>query len=138
QSNKTDNRITLEYTSPITATEQNNGVKNGDNASNLAKVFDKDIEIKEGEDEVSIRKVYKSVIGKIGVNGAEAKRNVDNTAILQNKVDESRKSISAVSLDEEISNLVKFQHAYNAAARNMTTVDEMLDRIINQMGLVGR
>src|SRR5699024_8718565 len=136
--NITVNRDLLDNPSLIAATNPNNGGKNGDNASNLAKVFDKDIEIKEGEDEVSIRKFYKSVIGKIGVNGAEAKRNVDNTAILQNKVDESRKSISAVSLDEEISNLVKFQHAYNAAARNMTTVDEMLDRIINQMGLVGR
>lgn len=136
--NITVNKDLLDNPSLIAATDPNNGGKNGDNATKLAKVFDKDIAIREGEDEVSIRKFYKSVIGKIGVDGAEAKRNVDNTAILQNKVDESRRSISAVSLDEEISNLVKFQHAYNAAARNMTTVDEMLDRIINQMGLVGR
>jgi len=47
-------------------------------------------------------------------------------------------STSAVSLDEEISNLIKFQHAYNAAARNMTAIDEMIDRIINHLGLVGR
>ncbi|WP_369813837.1 flagellar basal body rod C-terminal domain-containing protein [Halolactibacillus sp. JCM 19043] len=37
-----------------------------------------------------------------------------------------------------MTNLIKFQHAYNAAARSMTTVDEMLDRIINNLGLVGR
>src|SRR5699024_4785859 len=85
-SNITVNRDLLDNPSLIAATDPNNGGKNGDNASNLAKVFDKDIEIKKGEDEVSIRKFYKSVIGKIGVNGAEAKRNVDNTAILQNKV----------------------------------------------------
>lgn len=61
-----------------------------------------------------------------------------NTAQLQQQVDHSRQSTSAVSLDEEIANLVKFQHAYNASARNMTVVDEMIDRIINHMGVVGR
>ena len=34
--------------------------------------------------------------------------------------------------------MIKFQHAYSAAARSMTAMDEMLDRIINSMGLVGR
>ncbi|WP_449403867.1 flagellar basal body rod C-terminal domain-containing protein [Exiguobacterium artemiae] len=34
--------------------------------------------------------------------------------------------------------MIQYQHAYNAAARNITTVDEMLDKIINGMGLVGR
>ncbi|MFS8580221.1 MAG: hypothetical protein LOD88_09385, partial [Novibacillus thermophilus] len=42
------------------------------------------------------------------------------------------------SLDEEMANLIMFQHAYNAAARNITAIDEMLDRIINGMGHVGR
>lgn len=46
-------------------------------------------------------------------------------------------SVSGVSLDEEMSDLVKFQHAYNASARVMTVIDETLDRIINSMGRVG-
>jgi flagellar hook-associated protein 1 FlgK len=37
-----------------------------------------------------------------------------------------------------MTNMIKFQHAYNAAARSMTVMDEMLDRIINNMGVVGR
>jgi flagellar hook-associated protein 1 len=37
-----------------------------------------------------------------------------------------------------MTNMIKFQHAYNAAARNITVVDEMLDKIINGMGVVGR
>ncbi|HIW32409.1 MAG TPA: hypothetical protein IAA29_06460, partial [Candidatus Paenibacillus intestinavium] len=41
-------------------------------------------------------------------------------------------------MDEELTDMLRFQHAYNAAARNMTAVDEMLDRVINGMGLVGR
>ncbi|MGA9290380.1 MAG: flagellar basal body rod C-terminal domain-containing protein, partial [Anaerobacillus sp.] len=40
-----------------------------------------------------------------------------------------------VSLDEEMANLVQFQHAYNAAARYISTTDELLDVIINRMGV---
>lgn len=49
-----------------------------------------------------------------------------------------RDSVMTVSEDEEAMNLVKFQKSYNAAARFMTTLDEMLDRIINNLGIVGR
>ena len=40
--------------------------------------------------------------------------------------------------DEEMTNLIRFQHAYNAAARVITAMDEAVDTIINRMGLVGR
>ena len=53
-------------------------------------------------------------------------------------IDEQRESLGGVSLDEEAANLVRYQKAYQAAARVMTTYDEMLDQIINRMGLVGR
>jgi flagellar hook-associated protein 1 FlgK len=43
-----------------------------------------------------------------------------------------------VSLDEEMANMIRFQHAYSAAARVMTTMDEALDTIINRLGIVGR
>jgi flagellar hook-associated protein 1 FlgK len=43
-----------------------------------------------------------------------------------------------VSLDEEMTNMVKYQQSYNACARMMTVMDEMIDRIVNQLGLVGR
>jgi flagellar hook-associated protein 1 FlgK len=44
-----------------------------------------------------------------------------------------REENSGVSLDEELANLIKFQHAYNAAARVMTTLDAMIDKVVNQM-----
>ena len=53
-------------------------------------------------------------------------------------LDRQRESVVGVNLDEEAANMVKYQQAYNAAARMMTAVDEMLDTIINRMGLVGR
>ena len=51
---------------------------------------------------------------------------------------ESRDSVSGVSLDEEGVNLLAFQKSYNAAARFMTVLDEMMDRLINDTGVVGR
>jgi flagellar hook-associated protein 1 len=57
---------------------------------------------------------------------------------LLNAVEERRQSVSGVSLDEEMANMVQFQHAYNASARMITVMDEVLDRIINHMGHVGR
>lgn len=51
--------------------------------------------------------------------------------------DNQRMSISGVSLDEEMTNLIKYQHAYTGASRVITTMDEALDVLINRMGLVG-
>lgn len=50
----------------------------------------------------------------------------------------SKDSVSAVSLDEEVMNMMKYQQSYNAAARLMTTLDEALNTLINNTGLVGR
>ncbi len=44
-----------------------------------------------------------------------------------------RESVAGVSLDEEMINLVKYQHAYEAAARVINTVDEMLDTVLNMV-----
>jgi flagellar hook-associated protein 1 FlgK len=51
---------------------------------------------------------------------------------------EQRESVSGVVLDEEAANLAKSQKAYQAAARVMNAYDELLDLVINRMGLVGR
>ncbi|RYI27936.1 flagellar hook-associated protein FlgK [Bacillus infantis] len=81
---------------------------------------------------------YSGIIGRLGVDSQSAQKNAKNSLVLADSVDKSRQSVSAVSLDEEMTNMIKFQHAYNAAARNITVVDEMLDKIINGMGVVGR
>lgn len=48
-------------------------------------------------------------------------------------IDNKRLSISGVSSDEELTNLIKFQHAYNAAARYVNVVDEMLEHIVTRL-----
>lgn len=85
----------------------------------------------------SSKSTYQGMIGQLGVNGQQAERLVNNITTLKQAVEERRSSVSSVSLDEEMTNMIKFQHAYNASARNITVVDEMLDKIINGMGRVG-
>jgi len=79
----------------------------------------------------------KSLVSNLGVDAQTAKRMSENQEVLVSQIDLQRQSISGVSLDEEMTNMVKFQHAYNAAARMITTVDEMIDVIVNRMGRVG-
>lgn len=81
---------------------------------------------------------FRALTSALGTRASNAERSMNNQQQLVDSVEIRRQSVSGVSLDEEMADMIKFQHAYNAAARNMTTVDEMLDRIINQMGLVGR
>jgi flagellar hook-associated protein 1 len=81
---------------------------------------------------------YKSLVGQLGVQSQEATRQTENSNYLVEQVDARRQSVSGVSLDEEMSNMLVFQHAYSAAARFMTTYDQLLDKLINSTGVVGR
>jgi len=54
---------------------------------------------------------------------------------LMKQLNEMRQSVSGVNIDEELANMIKYQHGYAAAARFMTTVNSMLDTIINRMGV---
>ncbi|MFC7373031.1 flagellar hook-associated protein FlgK [Fictibacillus iocasae] len=85
-----------------------------------------------------LKSTYEGMIGGMAVEAQEAVRLTNNSDVLKSAVESRRQSVSGVSIDEEMTNMIQFQHAYNAAARNITVVDEMLDKIINSMGLVGR
>ncbi|EST55404.1 flagellar hook protein [Brevibacillus panacihumi W25] len=80
---------------------------------------------------------YRYAIAQLGVDSQEAQRMEKNTELLVGQVDTQRQSVSGVSIDEEMSEMVKYQHAYSAAARVMTSFDEILDKVINGMGRVG-
>ncbi|WP_199749303.1 flagellar hook-associated protein FlgK [Exiguobacterium sp. SH0S7] len=86
----------------------------------------------------SIGKYYQNVIGNMAVQASQSGSLAKSTFALMASSDQRRQSVSAVSLDEEMTMMIQYQHAYNAAARNITAVDEMLDKIINGMGVVGR
>lgn len=80
---------------------------------------------------MTIDSYFKDTIDRLGVQAQEAQRMVTNQESLLNSIEETRASVSGVSLDEEMANLIQFQHAYNANAKIISTVDELLEVIIN-------
>jgi flagellar hook-associated protein 1 FlgK len=85
----------------------------------------------------SIDGVYKAFVAKVGGDLEESIRMQGNAQVLADSVENRRQSVQGVSMDEEMSNLVRFQRAYQASARAMSTMDEMLDVLINRTGRVG-
>ena len=80
---------------------------------------------------------YASFVSRVGTDMADARRSEENAQALVSAVQDRRDSTSGVSLDEEMTNLVRFQRGYQASARAMTTFDEALDVLINRTGRVG-
>jgi flagellar hook-associated protein 1 FlgK len=81
---------------------------------------------------------YRKMIVELGVQSAVASRNLDIQSVITTQVDAARDSVAGVNIDEEMTNMLSFQHAYSAAGRLITAIDETLDQLINRTGLVGR
>jgi flagellar hook-associated protein 1 len=82
-------------------------------------------------------KLYAQLVTRIGNEVSEASRRQATAQVLTDSLQDRRDSVSGVSLDEEMTNLIRFQRAYQAASRAMSTTDEMLDTLINRTGRVG-
>jgi len=80
---------------------------------------------------------YAALIARIGSDVKSAQSNETNSQAVVTALSEQRQSVSGVSLDEEMTNLVTFQRGYQASARALTSMDEMLDTLINHTGAVG-
>jgi flagellar hook-associated protein 1 FlgK len=80
---------------------------------------------------------YRKLIVSLGVEASVATSNLQTQTVISSQVDASSESVSGVSIDEEMTNMLQFQHAYSAAARMITTIDETLDVLINRTGRVG-
>jgi flagellar hook-associated protein FlgK len=80
---------------------------------------------------------YRRTIVELGVESTVAGRDLDIQSVITAQVDAARDSVAGVDLDEEMTNMLSFQHAYAAAARLVTAIDETLDILITRTGLVG-
>jgi flagellar hook-associated protein 1 FlgK len=88
-------------------------------------------------DHPAIDQAYRAFVAQVGSQVREANRQEGNSQVLTDAVENRRQSVSGVSLDEEMANLVRFQRSYQASSRAMSTMDEMLDVLINRTGRVG-
>jgi flagellar hook-associated protein 1 FlgK len=80
---------------------------------------------------------YSVLVGNIGAASALAQQKQSTQDAITTSVDALRSSVSGVSYDEEVSNMVTYQQAFQASSRVLTTIDSMLDTLINHTGLVG-
>lgn len=78
---------------------------------------------------------YKELVLDLSLQREEALQMANNQDVLIKQLDERRQEISGVSLDEEMANMIKYQHSYVANSRVVNAIDEMLDRIINGIGV---
>lgn len=77
---------------------------------------------------------YTAFIGDLATRGEQLKGISDNQATLTGNIDNQRQQVSGVSSDEELTNLIKYQHAYNASSRYINVINEMLEHVINTLG----
>jgi len=87
---------------------------------------------------LSIDDYYQYIILRVGNMGRDAEQIAMNQQTLVYAADNDRQSIMGVSLDEEMSNMIKFKYAYNAATKTISVINEMLDTLINRTGITGR
>lgn len=80
---------------------------------------------------------YGNIVSALGTSAASARRNEATAVALRDAALDRRSEVSGVSMDEEMTNMLRFQRAYQASARAMTAMDEMLETLINRTGRVG-
>jgi flagellar hook-associated protein 1 FlgK len=77
---------------------------------------------------------YGSLVTQIGVDTQTAITGASSQSALASNIDTQRQSIDGINLDEETQNLIKYQNAYQAAARTMNVLDSLLSTVINSLG----
>lgn len=76
---------------------------------------------------------YATLLGQVGIDAQRAERELTRTQAMLDQLTNRREAISGVSLDEEMTNLVKFQQAYAAAAKIISVMDEMMRTVIEMV-----
>ncbi|MGI6307414.1 MAG: flagellar basal body rod C-terminal domain-containing protein [Dethiobacteria bacterium] len=74
------------------------------------------------------------MIADLGVEGRETERMLLSFTTVAERLKEQQEAVSGVSLDDEMLNMIQYQHAYSAAARFLNVFDEMLSVLLNELG----
>jgi len=109
------------------------GPGNNENAVELAQLREKlsMMEDYNGDFTTSFNNFYSGMVGELGLARNETISNKDTREYLIEQYMDSQESVAGVSIDEEMSNLIKFQHTYQAAAKIVATTQQMLDILMN-------
>jgi flagellar hook-associated protein 1 FlgK len=106
---------------------KSNGIGDGSNALRIAHLRHKNGMV---DSNSTFNDFYISLISRIGSQGEESQDRIKNQETLLKNLTNLRESVSGINLDEEMANMVAFQHGYNASARMIAIFDKMLETII--------
>lgn len=115
-----------------------NSSSDGANALNLIDLqsrlsFNSVTHVAAGSGSFTFDEFYGSIVSDLGIQSFSTQANFEQQEGILLQLNTRRESIAGVSIDEEFINMVKFQQAYNAAARLIGVVDELLDTVISQV-----
>ncbi|MGM0508343.1 MAG: flagellar hook-associated protein FlgK [Fusobacteriota bacterium] len=105
-----------------------NNVGDGSNALDLA-----GLKQEKAIGEYTYSDYFESLISDLGISAQQSKRFVQNEETLINNLNNQREAKIGVSLDEEMTNMMKYQHGYSAISKYINTRSEMIDTLINRL-----
>lgn len=85
----------------------------------------------DGNPTQSVTSFYSATIGKLGIEQNQNKSRLDTKSFLISQMDTEQATISGVSLDEEMTNMIKFENSYRASAKYISTVSQMMDVLMS-------
>ena len=121
-----------------------NGTADGSNATLMSALFNStkantvDTTSSRSIGDVSLENYYNAAMSTLGVDSEAMTSSVSSQTDVMTQITNWRSSTSGVNWNEELTNMIKFQQGYSACSRCLTTMDEMLDKLINSTGTVGR
>jgi flagellar hook-associated protein 1 FlgK len=116
--------VSITETSKLAAASLPGGAVEGTNAAAMASA-------------VTVDDSYERLVNSFGITVGSVKQLAANQQVMTDQIQASHEQLAGVSIDEETVNLTMAQRSYQAASRVMSTVDEMLDTLINRTGKVG-
>ncbi len=122
--------ITNDILSVAAASQSRDGtVEIGDGSAALAIANIRNTQVMIGSSN-TIDDYFADTLTRVGLKGEQAQVNYENQVAVMSSLENLRDSISGVNIDEELADVLKFQHGYNAAAKLVTIMDKMLDTIL--------
>ena len=114
-----------------------------DNVLKMISALTNELHEIKNDDSVTIFKgtffdIYDNLQNTNATDASSINRILKNRVSVLTQIADSKDSVSGVNLDEEVMDLMRYQQSYNAAARAMTIMDEVLDKLINSTGIAGR
>ena len=119
-----------EDTDLIAASTTEGDPGNGDNALNIQRVRDEDIM----NGQATVEDHFRGVISSLGVEAQESQRMKDSLEDTENELQRQHDSIADVDIDEEMTKMIEFQHAWSAASRFLSYIDGMMETLFVELG----